>query len=395
MHVVDVTFRPGAKTLLLSLFSAIKDFNPTHSINLVFTPRGLAVRFAAHPTDDRAVVAFQLDAGDAQADTRSEASSATGPAPSSPIVAAPPGFPVSGMAGAPAGITPLDTTRRTSVESSHRRTDSIAFQSYECRKSSVTIGINPKAFVQQLMLVDDEDRITIRAEESDNGHVLLYELYFESPDLGKKCLYELDAIPRVDRLGPLPRTKYAIVVQIASEEFARIVAALADTSDKVTIQANKNSITFLGTGADRTLQVGLVQKPAALGETIPRFKVLSYHATTRQTFDARYLRGFSLATPLSPSVVLHLGTGRTPLRVTYPVVVDAVTSPWGGEGVVLSTVGPNGGRAGGRGVGVKRHSSPAGIGGDVDEVIEGGRQQVVGQLHYVLYPEGDGSSVVP
>ena len=36
----------------------------------------------------------------------------------------------------------------------------------------------------------------------------------------------------MDRLGPLPRTKYAIVVQIASEEFARIVAALAETSDK-------------------------------------------------------------------------------------------------------------------------------------------------------------------
>ncbi|KAJ3035176.1 hypothetical protein HK097_004272, partial [Rhizophlyctis rosea] len=368
MHVVDVTFRPGGKTLLLSIFSAIKDFNPTHSINLVFTPRGLAVRFAAHPTDDRAVVAFQLDAGDASADTRSEASSTTGPGPSSPLV--------SGLVGAPPpGLTPLDTSR------SHRRTDSVdsslhippssprpasitsvtsvapnlsaitntpasttatwvgAFQSYECRKSSVTIGINPKAFVQQLMLVDDEDRISIRAEDNENGVVMLYELYFESPDLGKKCLYELDAIPRADRLGPLPRTKYAIVVQIASEEFARIVAALAETSDKVAVQANKNSITFMGTGADRTLQVGLVQKPAALGETIPRFKVLSYHAQTRQTFDARYLRGFSLATPLSPSVVLHLGTGRTPLRVTYPVVVDAISPPHGGpEGLVLSTI---------------------------------------------------------
>src|SRR4051794_21187054 len=118
----------------------------------------------------------------------------------------------------------------------------------------------------------------------------------------------------------------------------------------------------MGTGADRTLQVGLVQKPAALGETvstrmrahtnshithrsstgvqqIPRFKVLSYHQQTRQTFDARYLRGFSLATPLSPSVVLHLGTGRTPLRVTYPVVVDAISAPQGGsEQLILSTL---------------------------------------------------------
>lgn len=43
MHTVDVTFRPGAKALLIALLNAIKEFNPTQSINLVFTPRGMEV----------------------------------------------------------------------------------------------------------------------------------------------------------------------------------------------------------------------------------------------------------------------------------------------------------------------------------------------------------------
>ncbi|KAJ3287118.1 hypothetical protein HK104_008743 [Borealophlyctis nickersoniae] len=244
-----------------------------------------------------------------------------------------------------------------------------AFQKYDCKRGNITVGLNPRALVQQLMLVDDEDKITIRADESEGGIVLLYELYFESPDLGKKCLYEMDAIPRIDRLGPLPRTKYQIVCQIAADEFARIIGALADVSDKIVISANKNSMTFMATGSDGTLQVGLVQKPAALGETTPRFKVLSFHHTVRQTFDSRYLRGFTLATPLSPSVVLHLGTGRTPLRVTYPIVVDSVG---GSESLVLSTAA----------------SAKRGVVRSPGEDAEG-VQQVVGQLHYVLYPEAE------
>lgn len=55
------------------------------------------------------------------------------------------------------------------------------FSKYECRRPQVTIGLNPRLLAQQLMLVDDEDTVTIRAEMGDAGVVMLYELYFESP----------------------------------------------------------------------------------------------------------------------------------------------------------------------------------------------------------------------
>ncbi|RKO93061.1 hypothetical protein BDK51DRAFT_31756 [Blyttiomyces helicus] len=224
---------------------------------------------------------------------------------------------------------PSPVSSETSFASLGRRSSPshCIFRSFSCGKPLVVIGINPRTLVNQLMLCGEDDFISLRAEESENSTVLLYELYFESRDLGRKCLYELDAIPRVERPCPVPRSDYQVICQIASIEFARIVGALGDTSGAISITATRTSITFCATGTDSTLQVGLVQKPLGPSETVPRFKVLSYNQPVTQSFDSRYLRGFTLATPLSPSVILHLGGGRIPLRVTYPVVVDTVPPP--------------------------------------------------------------------
>ncbi|KAJ1532468.1 hypothetical protein HK096_006605, partial [Nowakowskiella sp. JEL0078] len=155
--------------------------------------------------------------------------------------------------------------------------------------------------------------------------------------LTRKCLYEVDAIPLIDRFVPLPDIQYSIVCQIQTNEFTRIVNALHGTSDKIVIIANKNSITFCASGSDGTLQVGLVQKPSPSEKA--RFKVLSFQNPVKHVVDSRLLKGFTQASPLSSHVLLFLpptpspARPAAPLRVTFEITV--VELP--GGSVVLSS----------------------------------------------------------
>jgi len=120
-------------------------------------------------------------------------------------------------------------------------------------------------------------------------------------------LYELDSSPLLERPHVLPNINAVSVIKILASEFARICFALHDINGKgraiinhfiyeigylkvlcmymfiyqkekrhskqlrivilciiiVTVQVNKSSITFLSTGSQGTLQVGLVQKPSS------------------------------------------------------------------------------------------------------------------------------------
>ncbi|KNC96861.1 uncharacterized protein SPPG_07693 [Spizellomyces punctatus DAOM BR117] len=492
---LEVTFRPGGKHILSALLASVKDFSPNPSVNFVFTSRGLSVRFAAHPTDDKAVVSFTLDAPVQEGETvedepaspgssvaseggawRRDSSGsvpADGPnlwgagtggssgggtwdssrrvsggnAANNPAGTIGSGFPsawgqskwdaprrasggstvsAGGGAGwgagtrlsgsstslaAPSNGLSLNISRPPSAASissvssragSEVDADTVTpksiwphiahagvsgwtspFSTYHLRKPQVAIGLNPRVLLQQLILLDDEDSLTIRADVGEAGVVMLYELYFESSDGGKKCMYEMDAMPRLDRLGPLPRPRYHHICQIASQEFAKIFGALGDTSDKVIISAKKSSITFCSSGAEGTLQVGLAQRPLPNGEPNPRFKVHCHSASLRQTFDSRYLRGFTLATPLSPSVVLYFGTGRTPLRLTFPIVVDMELSSDGTkESMTLAsgkTLGPGG---------FSVSMSPF-VGSERAGESSSKRRTVIGVVEYILWPEAE------
>ncbi|KAJ3127942.1 hypothetical protein HK098_005455 [Nowakowskiella sp. JEL0407] len=353
---VEVQFQRGSKPLLTTLLSSIKDFLPTTAANLIFTPRGLALRFASgRNTDSRVVVACHLDA-----EANHRPFTFTRNSPTSPNLSGRRSS-VGHVQYAANGSSGFDDVKSEGGESAfsmpegkieREKNQQVSknglngmygiIGKYVCQREAVLVGFSPQLMLEQLKLVDLDDTVTIRAEESEDGSVQIYEMYIESQDLTRKCLYEVDAIPLIDRFVPLPDIQFSIVCQIKTSEFTRIVDALHGTSDKIVIIANKNSITFCASGSDGTLQVGLVQKPGTSADKI-RFKVLSFQAPVKHVVDSRLLKGFTTAAPLSPHVLLFLPPTPSatrpaaPIRVTFEISV--VELP-GGNVVLASEFDP-------------------------------------------------------
>ncbi|KAJ3219097.1 hypothetical protein HDU67_002753 [Dinochytrium kinnereticum] len=389
---VDATFKNGSKRLLIALLNAVKDFNKPNSLSLRFSPRGITARFACGPPMHplQSIISFALDTSDDTSEVSTEPDAQTSmPTPST--------SPTPG-ASAKESVKPVLNVAGALAPGFKSGT---AFASFVSEAETV-ITVHPRTLCHQLELVDDSDQITIRGERTEKGDVPIYELYFESTDHGRKVLYEMDAVPRVEPIPPIVSLpKYLFVVQIEAEEFRRTIAALHETSEKVLVTGSKNSITFCSTGPIGTLQVGLVQK-ATPPNKIPRFKVLSYVSPIRLTFDSRFLRGFTIATSLSTYVTLSFGSPQTPVKVTYPIELDtlsdgtvrlaslATTHPTTGSATAMSQSSTNGletsaGSPDGEGVvegGVV--ASPVGSPIKVDNGVD---RVVAGRLEYFLLPE--------
>ncbi|KAI9199498.1 proliferating cell nuclear antigen, C-terminal domain-containing protein [Polychytrium aggregatum] len=367
-HQLEVVFRPGSKSILVDLLSAVKDIAQFSTLSLVFTPRGLLVRFVT-PYDSLlgpgCVVSFHLDAPEQDcpaqpAGTYSTHGGGVGSVPTVPSLA--PQVSSSNQTVPTGASLPIPGPQRDDQESmmmmattamrmsheaplfSSSSSSSVSglpgdlgdypsgdlpmadpaftgvFSSYVCQKDSMIIGIDPAVFLKQLSMVDDEDSLTIRADESDRDFVALYEMYFESPDKSRKCMYEVDAISSTGRITALQPMKYSVVCQVSSAEFSRIVHSLAETSEIVTINAGKNSITFLASGPTGTLQVGLAQK--AYEERNPKLRVISCSKSAQQTVESKLLLEIAKAVPLSQHVVLHLSDDKVPIRITFPMIAD-------------------------------------------------------------------------
>ncbi|KAI8835112.1 hypothetical protein BC829DRAFT_436919 [Chytridium lagenaria] len=265
---VDATFKNGSKRLLISLLNAVKDFNKPNSLSLRFSSKGITSRFACGPPMHplQSIISFTLDTQDDD------------------VLPTP-------------AASPTPGAKEVDVKEKGLGKPGTAFAGFESRSETV-ITVHPRTLCHQLELVDE--------------------------DHGRKVLYEMDAVPHVEPIPPTVSVpKYTFIVQIEAEEFRRTIAALHETSEKVLVTGTKNSITFCSTGPIGTLQVGLVQKPTPPNK-IPRFKVLSYTSNMRLTFDSRFLRGFTIATPLSTYVTLSFGGPQTPMKITYPIEADSL-----------------------------------------------------------------------
>lgn len=218
-----------------------------------------------------------------------------------------------------------------------------AFSALSLKRDSVTIGFRTRELDRYLSYVGDDDTLILRADTNNDGVAELYELYIESEDLAKKCLYEIDCVQVKDTLTSLPNTVYHAAIQIPVGEFERIVNSMGDVNTKVTITANATTTTFLSTGQTSSVQVGLVQKPqgpptpksspnsekddaatfsqatSSDANTKSQFKVVAFNQKVSQTFEVKYLMTFSKAVKFSEVVTLHLCRG-TPMKIAYDVL---------------------------------------------------------------------------
>ncbi|KAJ3417556.1 hypothetical protein HDV05_000013 [Chytridiales sp. JEL 0842] len=436
---MEAHFLPGSKTFLVALLRAIKDFNRNNSLSFRFSPTaGLSARFACGPPNDPkyAVIAFhvyQPDLSTVLLEGSAAGSAATnasggliadakvgGPTPAStPAGASATAKEPSSASTSPTKPAPIsvNTTDKKSASGPNSPTKAgsstaatppasgplfhnhstimTAFKDLVCNTDCI-VAVHPRTLLHQLELVDDLDKISFKAEKAAGGHIPIWELYFESQDLGRKVLYEMDTVPRMEPIQiPPPPPKYSLIVQIEALEFQRTIAALQDTSDNVVISGGKNSITFLASGPNGTLQVGLVQKPPASPEKVPRFKVLSYVSSVKHTFDTRFLRGFTAGTPLGTYVTLSFASTGSfiHMKMSYPIEIDKTE-----DGCVrLATSAPAGASIGY--ASSPTHAESATAGSPVGSPIKNERpaniqgRGVVGRLEYYLMPVGSPDNI--
>ncbi|KAK2801265.1 DNA polymerase delta processivity factor [Emmonsiellopsis sp. PD_5] len=183
------------------------------------------------------------------------------------------------------------------------------FSPYRCDRN-VALGINLVSLTKVLRAAQNEDILTLKAEDSPD----VINLVFESMDADRLSEYDIKLMDIDQEHLAIPDTEYAATVEMPSTEFRRICADLGNLSESVVIEASKDGVKFscqgeIGNGAVTLRQHSNVDKPEQ-NVSIDLSEPVSL------TFSLKYLTNFCKATSLSSTVRLCLSQ-EVPLLVEY------------------------------------------------------------------------------
>merc|ERR1712216_858839 len=166
------------------------------------------------------------------------------------------------------------------------------FEHYRCDRN-MTMGMNLTNMSKMLKCADNEDIITMKAD--DAGDVVTF--MFESPDQDKISDFELKLMDIDSEHLGIPDTEYAATVKMPSAEFARICRDLSSIGDTVTISVSKDGVKFATTG-----DIGQANITCRQNTSVDKDNqtVIDLQEPVTLTFALRYLNSFTKATPLAP-----------------------------------------------------------------------------------------------
>ncbi|KAB8221745.1 Mysoin-binding motif of peroxisomes-domain-containing protein [Aspergillus novoparasiticus] len=183
------------------------------------------------------------------------------------------------------------------------------FSPYRCDRN-IALGINLVSLTKVLRAAQNEDILTLKADDSPDA----VNLMFESAETDRLSEYDIKLMDIDQEHLAIPETEYAATVEMPSAEFQRICRDLNALSESVVIEATKEGVKFscqgdIGSGSVTIRQHTNVDKPEqnvsiALSEPVAL------------TFSLKYLVNFCKATTLSSKVSLCLSQ-EVPLLVEY------------------------------------------------------------------------------
>lgn len=184
-----------------------------------------------------------------------------------------------------------------------------AFSPYRCDRT-VALGINLLSLTKVLRAAQNEDILTLKADDSPD----VVNLMFESAETDRLSEYDIKLMDIDQEHLAIPETEYAATVKMPSAEFQRICRDLNALSESVVIEATKEGIKFscqgdIGNGSVTLRQHTDVEK-AENNVTIDLSEPVAL------TFSLKYLVNFCKATALSSQVKLNLSQ-EVPLQVEY------------------------------------------------------------------------------
>ncbi|PHH60812.1 hypothetical protein CDD82_2225 [Ophiocordyceps australis] len=183
------------------------------------------------------------------------------------------------------------------------------FSPYRCDRN-IVLGINLTALTKVLRAAQNEDILTIKAEDAPDT----LNLVFESSENDRISEYDLKLMDIDQEHLGIPETDYATSITMPSAEFRRICTDLVAMSESVSIEASKDGVTF---GCKGEIGNGSVVLRSHTNVDKPELNVdIQLSEPVSLTFSLKYLVNFCKAAALSSQVKICL-SNEVPLLVEY------------------------------------------------------------------------------
>jgi len=189
------------------------------------------------------------------------------------------------------------------------------FEHYRADRN-ISLGINLSSMSKILKCSDDDDIITLKAEDSGDSVTFM----FESPKQTRISHFSLKLMDIDSEHLGIPTTEYKCVVRMPSAEFKRIVGEITVMGDTVRISASKDGVKFSVSGDMGNGSI-VCKQNAAVDEDEEEQIQIKMEEEVSLTFALRYLNSFAKATPLAKSVSLKMSPD-VPLVVEYQMEDD-------------------------------------------------------------------------
>jgi len=185
------------------------------------------------------------------------------------------------------------------------------FDHYRCDRN-LTLGINLQSMSKILKCANNDDVLTIKAD--DSGDTVTF--VFESPKQDKISDFELKLLQIDAEVLGIPDTEYKAVIKMSSSEFQRICRDLTILGDTVFISTTKEGVKFSVSGDVGTGNI--IIRPTADVDAKEENTTIQLEEPVQLTFALRYLNYFTKATSLAPAVSLSISQ-EVPLVVEYRI----------------------------------------------------------------------------
>ena len=180
------------------------------------------------------------------------------------------------------------------------------FDEFICERPQI-FGVNISHIAKILQFADNEDKITLKVDP--NYPKLNFTFEGQQDDLVSHFSLNIISIDS-DQLG-IPVIDYPAVVNMRSDEFARVCRVLSDISDTLSISVSKSKVTFFVNGKVGDGEITL--KPREKGERLIAVEIIE---NVICSYDLRYLNLFNKACTLGEEVQLHISK-ILPIILTY------------------------------------------------------------------------------
>lgn len=184
-----------------------------------------------------------------------------------------------------------------------------SFSPFRCDRN-IALGINLSSLMKVLRCAQNEDILTLKAEDAPD----VVNLVFESSESDRLSEYDIKLMDIDQEHLGIPETEYAATITMPSAEFQKICRDLIALSESVAIEATKDGVKFscsgdIGNGAVTLRPHNNVEKPDLNVE-------IALSEPVALTFSLKYLVNFCKASGLSGTVKLCLSS-EVPLLVEY------------------------------------------------------------------------------